>query len=437
MNKKMREILAQIEAKTKEAKSYMDGENKDVAKANELMDAVDALKAEFEAEKRIYEAEKAQGMTGAPEDPDKVGEAAKKLTGDVILAKEVRSIMTKVVDKDLQESVDADGGYTVPEDIQTKVNRWPEIVYSFLDDISVENVSTNKGARTYQKKADTEAFVDLDENGAITKKIAAPQFERIVYAIQDRAGFMPVSNDLTADSDANISAIVTEWLGRANIATANAKILGILNAHKHAGQQTAAKIKIDGMDGIKKVVTVTLGQAYKSGAKIITNDDGLNWLDTLKDENGRYLLNPDPTDSAKLTLRCGTVVVPVKVVPNKAFASEVEYTKTSDEAVVEGKTYYTRSGSAGAYVYTPVTTPATASIGNYYEAATKIPFVIGDLKAGIRKYDRQSMSLKASDVAVIGDFNAFAMNMTLIRAILRDDYRELDADAYVYGYIEI
>lgn len=390
MNKKMREILAQIEAKTKEAKSYMEGENKDVAKANELMDAVDALKAEFETEKRIYEAEKAQGMTGAPEDPDKVGEAAKKLTGDVILAKEVRSIMTKVVDKDLQESVDADGGYTVPEDIQTKVNRWPEIVYSFLDDISVENVSTNKGARTYQKKSDTEAFVDLDENGAITKKITAPQFERITYAIQDRAGFMPVSNDLTADSDANISAIVTEWLGRANIATANEKIMGIIKAHKHAGQSTAKQIEIAGMDGIKKVVTVTLGQAYKSGAKIITNDDGLNWLDTLKDEDGRYLLNPDPTDSAKLTLRCGTVVVPVKVVPNKAM-------------------------------------PTTG---------TKIPFVIGDLKAGIRKYNRQSMSLKASDVAVIGDFNAFAMNMTLIRAIMRDDYKELDPDAYVYGYVD-
>lgn len=390
MNKKMREILAQIEAKTKEAKSYMEGENKDVAKANELMDAVDALKAEFETEKRIYEAEKAQGMTGAPEDPDKVGEAAKKLTGDVILAKEVRSIMTKVVDKDLQESVDADGGYTVPEDIQTKVNRWPEIVYSFLDDISVENVSTNKGARTYQKKSDTEAFVDLDENGAIAKKITAPQFERITYAIQDRAGFMPVSNDLTADSDANISAIVTEWLGRANIATANEKIMGIIKAHKHAGQSTAKQIEIAGMDGIKKVVTVTLGQAYKSGAKIITNDDGLNWLDTLKDESGRYLLNPDPTDSAKLTLRCGTVVVPVKVVPNKAM-------------------------------------PTTG---------TKIPFVIGDLKAGIRKYNRQSMSLKASDVAVIGDFNAFAMNMTLIRAILRDDYKELDPDAYVYGYVD-
>lgn len=106
--------------------------------------------------------------------------------------------------------------------------------------------------------------------------------------------------------------------------------------------------------------------------------------------NGRPMLNPDPTDSAKLTLRCGTVVIPVKVVPNKAFAS----------------------------------------------VGTKIPFVIGDLKAGIRKYDRQSMSLKASDVAVIGSFNAFAMNMTLIRAILRDDYKALDNDAYFYGYID-
>ena len=46
------------------------------------------------------------------------------------------------------------------------------------------------------------------------------------------------------------------------------------------------------------------------------------------------------------------------------------------------------------------------------------------------------MTLKASDVAVIGEFNAFAMNMTLIRAILRDDYKALDNDAYVYGYIE-
>lgn len=395
MNKKMREILAQIQSKTAEAKSFMaEGENKDVNKASEIMMEVAELKKEFDTEKAIYEAEKAQGVEGA--DPHNGGgePEEKTLTGVEIVAKEVRAIMAPAKyasDKALNETTDADGGYTVPEDIQTQVNHWPEIKYSFLDDISVENVATTKGARTYQKKGDAEAFVDIDENGAITKEITAPKFERITYTIQDRAGFMPVSNDLIADSDANISAIVTEWLGRANVATANAKILAILDAHKNKGASAAGKTAIEGgIDGIKKIVNVTLGQAYKTGAKIITNDDGLNYLDTLKDANGRYLLNPDPTDSAKLTLRCGTTVVPVKVVPNDAFASD----------------------------------------------GTKIPFVIGDLKAGIRKYDRQSMSLKASDVAVIGSFNAFAMNMTVIRAILRDDYKALDNDAYFYGYID-
>ena len=387
MNKKMREIMAQIQAKTAEAKKYQsgDGVEKDLEKAGQLMDEVDGLRKEYDLEKRIYEAEKNQGMAEA--DPHSgAGEGKeKKYTGEEIIAKEVRAIMKPqkyANDKALNETTDEDGGYTVPEDIRTQVNHWPEIVYSFLDDISVEPVTTNKGARTYQKKGDAEAFVDLDENGAITKEITAPKFERVTYTIQDRAGFMPVSNDLTADSDANISAIVTAWLARANIATANAKILAIIKAKS---QQ-----ELDGINGIKKVVNVTLGQAYKGTAKIITNDDGLNYLDTLADANGRPLLNPDPTNAANLQLRCGTVVVPIKVVPNKAFPS----------------------------------------------TGTKIPFVIGDLKAGIRKYDRQSMSLKASDVATIGDFNAFAMNMTLIRAILRDDYKELDKDAYVYACID-
>lgn len=44
------------------------------------------------------------------------------------------------------------------------------------------------------------------------------------------------------------------------------------------------------------------------------------------------------------------------------------YAKTSDTALTDGKTYYTRSGSSGNYVYTAVTSPDVANIGNYYEA---------------------------------------------------------------------
>lgn len=43
------------------------------------------------------------------------------------------------------------------------------------------------------------------------------------------------------------------------------------------------------------------------------------------------------------------------------------YAVTTDTDIVEGKTYYTRSGEASAYVYTEVTSPAKASISSYYE----------------------------------------------------------------------
>lgn len=378
MNKKMRELMAQIQVKTNEVKAFMSGENKDVNKANEILNEIDALKAEFETEKRIYEMEKESNTPNA-ENIQAQKDADKNLDSVSKFAKAVRSI---IQNKGLVEGVDEDGGYTVPEDIQTTINKWADVEYSLLQDIDVVPVTTNKGARTYQKKTDADVFVDLDENGAITNEITAPQFERVTYSIQDRAGFMPVSNDLVADSDANIVNIVAEWLGKANVATSNAKILAMI--------ATKTQTAFTGIDGIKHAVNVTLGQAYKNGAKIVTNDDGLNYLDTLKDQNGRPLLNPDPTNSAKMTLRCGTVVVPIKVLPNKVLAS----------------------------------------------SGTKVPMIVGDLKSAIRKWDRQRMSIKASDVATIGTFNAYAMNMTLFRAILRDDYTKMDFDAFVNGYID-
>lgn len=385
MNKKMRELLAKIENKQNLAKGYMEGENKDVAKAKEILDEIKTLKEEYEVEKEIFESEKetnALSEEEAEEIVKKINDKKEdtKKDSEKEVAKAVRSFITG---KGLVEGVDANGGYTVPEDVSTKVEEYKDVDYSLLDDIDVVEVKTNKGSRTYQKKGQVDTFVDIDENGEITEEIDAPNFERLPYAIQDRAGFMPVSNDLVEDSDANILSIVTKWLGKANIATTNKKVL----------EKIAEKEQTDfkDIDGIKKALNVTLGQAYKNGAKIYTNDDGLNYLDTLKDKNDRPLLNPDPTDSAKMQLRCGTTILPIKVLPNKVFKST----------------------------------------GN------KIPFVVGNLYDYVRKYDRKSMTIMASNVASIGGFNAFAQNMTLLRAIVRDDYRVKDVDSIVNGYIEV
>ncbi len=384
MNKKMRELLSKMQAKTDEAKSLMSDEtNKDVEKAAELMNEVADLQKEFNVEKRIFELDK---DNSAPSEEELEKQKKVKETEDSVgkFAKAVKDILLK---KSLVEGIDTDGGYTVPEDIQTKINKYAEVSYSLLGDIAVENVTTNKGSRTYQVKATGDVFVDVDENGAITKEIAAPKFERVSYLIKDRAGFMPVSNDLISDSDANITNTVTEWLGKAKVATSNAKILAIIAAK--------AKTDLKDLDGIRKAVTVTLGSAYKATSKIITNDDGLNYLDTLKDGDNRPLLNPDPTSPTDFRLRCGNVTISVKAIPNDVMAS--------------------------------------APNAEQFD----IPFIIGDLKQAIKKFDRQSMSIKASDVATIGSFNAYAQNMTLFRAILRDDYKEIDKDAYVNGYITV
>jgi HK97 family phage major capsid protein len=377
MNKKMREILAKIQAKTAEAKSFMEGETKDLDKATSIMDEVDALQKEYETEKRIYEMEKLSGAQGATA---MVESEEQKETKEDEVAKFAKAVR-QFIRKGLVEGVGEDGGYTVPEDVSTRVEQYKDVDYALEQDIDVVKVSTNKGSRTYQKKTTPNTFVDIDENGEITEEIEAPKFERVPFVIQDRAGFMPVSNDLVADSDANIMGIVAEWLGTADVNTTNAKVL--------AKVAEKAQIDLKDINGIKKALNVTLGQAYKSGAKIYTNDDGLNYLDTLVDGNERPLLNPDPTAPATMQLRCGTTVLPIKVLPNKVWAS----------------------------------------VGG------KIPFIVGNLYDYVRKYDRQSMSIKASDVASIGGFNAFANNMTLLRVIVRDDYRVKDADSIVHGYI--
>ena len=378
MNKNMREIFAKIQEKTNEAKGYTEGENKDLEKFNSIMDEVDSLQKEFDAEKRLYEAEKLNGGNAVNEVVEHTTEKKEEST-IAKFAKAVRAF----IKKGLVEGVDEDGGYTVPEDVSTRIEHYKDVDYALESDIDVVPVTTNKGSRTYQKKTDVDTFVDIDENGQISNEIDAPKFERLRYTIQDRAGFMPVSNDLVNDSDANILEIVAKWLGKADVATTNKKVLEIV--------ATKEQINLVDIKGIKKALNVTLGQAYKNGAKIYTNDDGLNYLDTLEDENGRPLLNPDPTDSAKLQLRCGTTVLPIKVLPNKVFKSE----------------------------------------------GTKVPFVIGNLYDYVCKFKRAGATIKGSDTASIGGFNAFAQNMTLIRAIVRDDYRVKDADSIVSGYIEV
>lgn len=95
---------------------------------------------------------------------------------------------------------------------------------------------------------------------------------------------------------------------------------------------------------------------------VATNLENLKILVYLKynDANGME------REAAMATLN-GRLVLVDDSMPTQEDESTATYAKTSDVAIDASKTYYTRSGTSGNYVYTPVATPDVANIGNYYE----------------------------------------------------------------------
>lgn len=384
MNKKMRELLAQIEEKTTKAKVYL--EDGDTEKANASLDEAQKLKEQYEAEKRLYEMTK---ETNTPS--DKELEAQKEQKQEISSEKAFADAARRGFKATMTEGTNADGGYTVPEDIRTRVETYRDSKESLLKYVRVEKVTTDKGARTFKARANQTGFTKVAEAGTISAG-TTPTFERIQYDIDKYAAYYPVTNELLADSDANITNILTEWIGDESRVTANKLILEQIKTN------TATEIK-NGVDGIKKVLNQTLGSAFKPTSKIFTNDDGLQYLDTLKDSDGDYLLQPNPTDPMKMQLCAGASVIPVVVIPN-------------------------------ADMPTDDTTDVSSS-------KSRIPMIIGDLKEGIVYWDRQMLSLMMSTVASAGSLNAFEQDLTLIRAIEREDVTPRDKKAFVNGYISI
>lgn len=377
MNKKLLELLNQINAKKAEVQNLAEAGN--IEAAQSAKDELIAMQNKFNLLKDVLDPDVLEpvDMTLAaapvltPVEPknDSVSEFA-------------NAARQRFRNAGMKEGTPADGGYTVPEDIQTRINEYREAQASLISLVDVENVTTNKGQRTFKKRVQQTGFVKVAEGGKIGAGVT-PQFERLSYEIEKYAGYFPVTNELLSDSDANIVDTLTAWIGNESRITRNKLILTTLG--------TKEKTPIATLDDIKKALNVTLGQAFKPTSRIITNDDGLQWLDTLKNDKGEYLLQPSPADPMQLRLCAGATTIPVTVVPNADLPT----------------------------------------------ATDKIPFIIGDLKEAVKFFDRNQMSIMASDIASIGTLNAYEMDMTLFRAIEREDCVLKDKEAFVYGEVTV
>ncbi len=180
-----------------------------------------------------------------------------------------------------------------------------------------------------------------------------------------------------SDSAENIIRYLKRWIAKKAKATRNFMIVAKIREITKGSEVT-----VEGLDDLKKIFNILLDPAIAISAGVVTNQDGYNWLDTLKDKDGKYVLQPDPTRPTG-TLLFGKY--PVKKVSNKTLRS-------------------------------------VAAEGGY-----KVPIVCGDLKEAITIFDRETLTIDISNSA--GDL--WGTDQTGIKVRERLDIKGVDEEAVI------
>lgn len=379
MSKEKLELRNQIETLKAEARQLVDeGKLTDAkAKADEAKNLKEKYDLIDDLDNMNTGAGKQLGELNDEKDQEKEYQNAflkafrrKPLTSDEVKVLEVKNSLT--------ESTDTDGALLVPKDVKTAINEYKRTLIDLSTLAYVEGVTTSSGSRVLEKIATMTPFEDITDDTADIPEIASPQFETVSYAIRKYAGWLPIPNDLLKDSDQNIIAYLTRWIGKKSIVTNNKLFLAILSA------LTASSFA--DWKAVKKAINITLDPMHALGAKILLNQDGYQYFDTLTDSTGKPLLKDDITqESGKILFGKQVIVAPNTILP---------------------------------------TTGTTAK---------KAPIYIGDYKEGVIKFDRQTYEITSTNVGG----TAFRKDRTEMRVIEREQYKAWDSAAVVSGTIDV
>lgn len=366
------ELLNKIKVKKTEVSDALRAN--DLAKAEAGKKELDDLQKEYEMALEI----EAEDVTNALPDPVPSGlkpvkpEAQKDSTAE--FADMARHGFTNM----MTEGTKATGGYTVPDDIQTRIETYRDATFSLRKLVSAENVTTQKGERTFKKRKKRTGLIKTGEAEA-AQKLADIEFERQSYDIEKYSGYLAITEELLDDSDANLTETIVQDIGEEARVTDNIEILAILDAN----QETVKEVT--GYYDLMPVVINDLGSTFANTSTLVVNDTGATWLYSLKDGDGRPLVMPDVTNAAKKIIACGPYRLTVEVIPNN-------------------------------------------DLPNAADGST--PIYVGDFKEAVRIFDRKRTTIKRSDTASVGNLNAFAEDLQLFKPVMRADYVIRDKEAY-------
>lgn len=276
--------------KLKEMRSAISAMNKDIKEAKESLDDLKALQDE---EARSFES------FANPED--------RKVKGPVLDKKEqVRSAVNKYIHtRDASDAAamglkSVDAQVTIPKDIQYVPTEEVKTVQDLSKYVQQFNADTSSGTYPIVKRATSKLHTteELAENPDLQK----PEFLNVEWKVDTYRGAIPLSQEAIEDSKADLLGIVSTNAAEQKINTTNDAISAILKTF------TAKTVSGDNVDAIKHILNVDLDPAYQR--TIIASQSFYDYLDTLKDNNGRYMLN-DPITTGSPAMLLGVPVIVV------------------------------------------------------------------------------------------------------------------------------
>lgn len=279
-------------------------------------------------------------------------------------------------------------GVTIPEDIKTDIIELRRASDNLEQYVNVEGVTTNTGSRNIEVDAESTPFDNVDEAKDFPE-MDEPQFKQVNYKIKKKGGILKITAELLEDTAANIMAYINKWIAKKTKATRNAMILKVMDA-----MTNGKEISIENLDSLKDIFNEELDPAIAEAAIVITNQSGFNYLDKLKDKDGKYILQVDPTMKTK----------------GKMLFGEYPIIKLSKKTL-KSKTIMNSDGH---------------TIGGY-----KHPVYCGDLKSAITLFDRGVLTIDMNDKGA----GMWDKDLTGIKVRDRFDVQAVDTDALIKGEI--
>lgn len=246
------------------------------------------------------------------------------------------------------------------DDVSHTPEKEPNTVVDLKKYTRVIPAKKGKGSYPVQEKVSSKmiSVAELEKNPALAK----PNFKDVDWSVLTYRGAIPLSQESIDDADIDLVALVEEHVDEIKLNTTNAAIADTM--------KTFAPKAVAGLDELKAIQNVSLDPAYN--VSYVVSQSFYQFLDTVKDENGRYMLQ-DSIISPTGKVFSGK---PIFVLNDEVFGAE---------------------GDAHAWV--------------------------GDIKRAILFADRKNLGLRWVDDTVYGQF---------LQAVTRFDVKVADANAGYY-----